>query len=36
MDEFENIEQRSGNTEAMLTAFEDEAEYSTKEVKNGT
>ncbi len=26
MDEFENIEERSGNTEAMLTAFEDEPE----------
>jgi hypothetical protein len=36
MDEFENIEQRSGDTEAMLTAFEDEAEYSTKEVNDLT
>ena len=36
MDEFENIEERSGNTEAMLTAFEDEPEYSNTEVNNLT
>ena len=36
MDEFENIEERSGNTEAMLTAFEDEPEYSNTEVNDIT
>ena len=36
MNEFENIEQRSGNTEAMLTAFEDEPEYSATKVNDLT